>query len=271
MDRKVVLVTGASSGIGKACVEYLAQKGYRVFGTSRRAPRNPEITPAGPTLFWMDVNDDRSVQEGVAFILQQAGRLDAVVNNAGFGIAGAVEDTSIEEAKAQLETNFFGTFRVCRAVLPVMRAQGGGTIVNISSLGGIIALPFQGLYSASKFAVEGLTEALRLEVRPFGIRVVLVEPGDTRTGFTDRRVRVAASADSVYRPYMERVLQIVEHDERNGAFPETVARVVERILRHPNPAPRYRVGPFAQRLAAVLKGVLPGRVFEWAIAKYYGL
>ncbi|MCS7282086.1 MAG: SDR family oxidoreductase [Anaerolineae bacterium] len=271
MSGKVVLITGASSGIGKACAEYLAQKGYRVFGTSRSAPRNPEVSPTGLTMFYMDVNDDRSVQEGVDFVLRQAGRLDAVVNNAGFGIAGSVEDTSIEEAKAQLETNFFGTLRVCRAALPVMRAQGGGTIVNISSLGGIIALPFQGLYSASKFAVEGLTEALRMEAQPFGIRVVLVEPGDTRTGFTDRRVRVAASANSVYRPYFERVIQVVEADERNGTHPEAVARVVERILRHPNPAPRYRVGPFVQRLAAALKGVLPDRLFLWAISKYYRL
>lgn len=271
MSDSVVLITGASSGIGKACAEYLARKGYQVFGTSRHAPQNPEMSPTGLTLFRMDVNDDRSVQEGVAFVLQRAGRLDAVVNNAGFGIAGSVEDTSVEEAKAQLETNFFGTFRVCRAVLPVMRAQGHGTIVNISSLGGIIALPFQGFYSASKFAVEGLTEALRLEVRPFGIRVVLVEPGDIRTSFTDRRVRVAASDNPAYAPYFERVMRIVEADERNGAPPEVVARVVERILRHPNPAPRYRVGPFTQRLAAAFKGLLPGRVFEWAIAKYFGL
>ncbi len=271
MSGKVVLITGASSGIGKACAEHLARKGYQVFGTSRRAPHSPEVAPAGPTLLYMDVNDDRSVQEGVDFVLRQAGRLDAVVNNAGFGIAGAVEDTSIEEAKAQLETNFFGTFRVCRAVLPVMRAQGRGTIVNISSLGGVIALPFQGLYSASKFAVEALTEALRMEVRPFGIRVVLVEPGDTRTGFTDHRIRVAASADSVYAPFFERALRVVETDERNGAHPEAIARVVERILRHPNPAPRYRVGPFVQRLAAVLKGILPDRLFLWAIAKYYRL
>jgi len=270
-EETVVLITGASSGIGKACAERLARRGYRVFGTSRRAPFPPAPTPPGqPVMLQMDVTQDESVRRAVDFIVREAGRLDVVVNNAGFGIAGAVEDTSMEEAKSQLETNFFGVLRVCRAALPVMRAQGEGLIVNISSLGGVIALPFQALYSASKFAVEGLTEALRLEVRPFGIRVTRIEPGDMRTGFTDQRVRVAAwTRESAYGPYAERVLQVVEHDERSGGSPEAVAALLERIIRSSNPAPRYRVGPAFQRLAAILKGILPARLFEWALAKYY--
>ncbi len=270
-EETVVLITGASSGIGKACAEHLARRGYRVFGTSRRAPFPPAPTaPGQPIMLQMDVTQDESVRRAVDFIVRETGRLDVVVNNAGFGVAGAVEDTSIDEAKSQLETNFFGVLRVCRAALPVMRAQGEGLIVNISSLGGVIALPFQALYSASKFAVEGLTEALRLEVRPFGIRVTMIEPGDMRTGFTDQRVRVAAwGPTSAYAPYAERVLQVVETDERHGGAPERVAVLLERILRSPNPAPRYRVGPAFQRLAARLKGILPGRLFEWALAKYY--
>ncbi|MCS7178182.1 MAG: SDR family oxidoreductase [Anaerolineae bacterium] len=269
----VVLITGATSGIGKACADHLARRGYRVFGTGRRAPFPPDPAPPGhPVLIQMDVTQDDSVQRAVDFVVRETGRLDGVVNNAGFGIAGAVEDTSIEEAKAQLETNFFGVLRVCRAALPVMRAQGEGLIVNIGSLGGVIALPFQALYSASKFAVAGLTEALRLEVRPFGIRVALIEPGDIRTGFTDHRVRVAAwTPDSVYRPWAERALRVMEADERNGAPPEVVAFLLERILRSSHPAPHYRVGPAFQRLAAVLKGILPARFFEWALAKYYRL
>lgn len=268
---RVVLITGASSGIGKTCAEYLARHGYRVFGTGRRAPFPPTPPlPGQPVMLQMDVTQDDSIRRAVDFIVREAGRLDVVVNNAGFGIAGAVEDTSIEEAKSQLETNFFGVLRVCRMVLPVMRAQGEGLIVNISSLGGIIALPFQALYSASKFAVEGLTEALRLEVRPFGIHVTLIEPGDMHTGFTDHRVRVAGwGPGSAYAPYAERVLQIVETDERHGGAPETVAVLLERILRSPHPAPRYRVGPAFQRMAATLKGLLPGRLFEWALATYY--
>ncbi len=270
-EETVVLITGASSGIGKACAEHLARRGYRVFGTSRRAPFPPTPPlPGQPVLLQMDVTQDESVRQAVDFIVRETGRLDVVVNNAGFGIAGAVEDTSIEEAKSQLETNFFGVLRVCRAALPVMRAQGEGLIVNISSLGGVIALPFQALYSASKFAVEGLTEALRLEVRPFGIHVTRIEPGDMRTGFTDQRVRVAAwTQESAYGPYAEQVLQVVEHDERSGGSPEAVAVLLERIIRSPSPAPRYRVGPAFQRLAAVLKGILPARLFEWALAKYY--
>ncbi len=270
-EETVVLITGASSGIGKACAEHLARRGYRVFGTSRRAPFPPAPTaPGQPVMLQMDVTQEESVRRAVDFIVRETGRLDVVVNNAGFGIAGAVEDTSVDEAKSQLETNFFGVLRVCRAALPVMRAQGEGLIVNISSLGGVIALPFQALYSASKFAVEGLTEALRLEVRPFGIRVTMIEPGDMRTGFTDQRVRVAGwTPTSAYAPYAERVLQVVETDERHGGAPETVAVLLERILRSPNPAPRYRVGPAFQRLAAVLKGILPGRLFAWALAKYY--
>ncbi len=272
-EETVVLITGATSGIGWACAEHLARRGYQVFGTGRRAPFPPEPAPPGkPTLIRMDVTQDESVQQVVDFIVRETGRLDVAVNNAGFGIAGAVEDTSIEEAKAQLETNFFGVLRVCRAVLPVMRAQGEGLIVNISSLGGIIALPFQAMYSASKFAVEGLTEALRMEVRPFGIRVTLIEPGDMRTEFTAHRVRVAASGEgSAYRARFERTLQVMETDEQHGGSPEAVALLLERILRSPNPAPRYRVGPAFQRLAARLKGILPGRLFEWALAQYYRL
>ncbi len=272
-EETVVLITGATSGIGRACAEHLARRGYQVFGTGRRAPFPPEPAPPGqPILIRMDVTQDESVQQAVDFIVRETGRLDVAVNNAGFGIAGAVEDTSIEEAKAQLETNFFGVLRVCRAVLPVMRVQGEGLIVNISSLGGIIALPFQAMYSASKFAVEGLTEALRMEVRPFGIRVTLIEPGDMRTEFTAHRVRVAASGEgSAYRARFERTLQVMETDEQHGGSPEAVALLLERILRSPNPAPRYRVGPAFQRLAARLKGVLPGRLFEWALAKYYRL
>jgi|YNPNPStandDraft_1061719.scaffolds.fasta_scaffold08242_5 NAD(P)-dependent dehydrogenase (short-subunit alcohol dehydrogenase family) len=268
-----VLITGASSGIGKACAEHLARRGYLVYGTSRNAPFPP--TPPGPgqpVLIQMDVTQDDSVRRAVDLAVRELGRLDVVVNNAGFAIAGAVEDTSIEEAKSQLETNFFGVLRVCRAVLPVMRSQGEGLIVNIGSLGGVMALPFQALYSASKFAVAGLTEALRLEVRPLGIRVTRIEPGDMRTGITDRRVRVAGwTQGSPYGQCAERVLRIVERDERRGGPAEAVALLLERIIRSPDPAPCYRVGPALERLGAALKAILPARLFEWALGRYYSV
>jgi NAD(P)-dependent dehydrogenase (short-subunit alcohol dehydrogenase family) len=262
----VVLITGASSGIGRACAELLAQHGFTVYGGSRG------VMPSGSgwTPVQMDVRDDASVAGGLARILGEAGRLDAVVNNAGFGIAGAVEDTSVDEAIALFQTNFFGVLRVCRAVLPTFRAQGKGTIVNISSIGGRIGLPFQGLYSASKFALEGLTEALRMEVKPWGIRVVLVEPGDTCTRFTAQRRRAAASeTNDAYQERFGRALERIERDEMGGANPAGVARLVLRILRHPNPRLRYTVGNPFQRLASHARSVLPSRLFEWGIMRYY--
>ena len=184
MGKSVVLITGASSGIGKACADHLAQLGFTVYGASRTIENLGEVrwTP-----LVMDVDQDGAVTHGVELVRAQAGQLDIVVNCAGFGIAGSVEDTTLEEAKAQFDTNFFGTVRLCQAALPGMRQQGAGLIVNMSSLAGLLGLPFESFYSASKFALEGLTEALRLEVAPFGVRVVLIEPGNFRTGFTAKR------------------------------------------------------------------------------------
>ena len=157
--RKVVLITGATAGIGQACAEHLASRGWRVFGAGRRATAS--ITSSGIEMLPIDVDDEASVRTCVDAILGKTGRLDAVINNAGFSSRGAVEDTTIEAAKAQFETNFFGVLRVCRAVLPALRASGGGYIINISSLAGLVGLPFTGLYSASKFALEGVSESLR--------------------------------------------------------------------------------------------------------------
>jgi NAD(P)-dependent dehydrogenase (short-subunit alcohol dehydrogenase family) len=263
---KVVLITGTSSGIGLACARHLAERGFRVFGTRRR----PEGAPASFQELAMDVNDDASVLHAIEAIHQQAGRIDVLVNNAGLGYAGAIEDTSIHEARAQLETNFFGTLRLCQAVLPRMRAQGGGRIINISSIGGLIALPFQGMYCASKFAVEGMTEALRMEVRPFGIEVSLVEPGDFRTEFTRHRIRVKASGQgSSYAEQMQVSLGIMERDEQRGPSPVAVAKLIEKIIEAKNPRLRYSVGMFPQRLAISLRRLLPAWLFERIIASTY--
>jgi len=265
---RVVLITGASSGIGKACAKRLAAEGDRVYGTSRH-PKEEASVP-GLRMIGMDVNSDESVAAAIDEIVRVEGRIDVVVNNAGFGIAGAVEDTSIEEAKALFETNFFGMLRVCRAVLPVMRKSQRGTIVNISSLGGRIGLPYQGLYSATKFAVEGMSEALRMEVRQFGVHVIMIEPGDFRTGFTrNRRYVTASQEDSAYRGSFERTIKVAEKDEQTGSSPEQIARLLVRILRNNSPRVRYSVGGISQRGAAVLKQVLPSRFFEWALMKYY--
>lgn len=275
----VILVTGASSGVGRACAVHLANRGYRVFGTTRRDPshiaselRQSHGAGDGLEFVSMDVNDNESVAGAVESIVETCGRLDGVVNCAGFGIAGSIEETSDEEARAIFETNVFGILRVCRAVIPTMRAQGSGTLINVSSIGGLIGLPFQGFYSATKFAVEGLTEALRMEIQRFGIHAVLIEPGDFCTGFTDSRQLVEKSATSdVYRTAQAHVLGIVEKDERGGASPDVIARLVANVLSKRSPRVRYTVGSVAQKLAAALKRVLPSKVFEWVLSQYYGV
>ena len=258
---QVVLVTGASSGIGQACAALLAKHGYTVYGASRRT-----IAIEGVTPLVMDVTDDQSVGNAVAGLIEREGRLDAVVNNAGIAVAGAVEDCTIADAKEQFEVNLFGVLRVCHAVLPIMRQQRGGHLINIGSIGGLIAIPYQGLYSASKFALEGLTESLRLEMCDFGIRVVLVEPGDHRTGLTQSRRTIASE---VYREACHRAVGRMASDERHGADPDGVARLVHRIIRNPRPRLRYTAGPALQRAAIWLKRVMPYAVMERAMRLYY--
>jgi NAD(P)-dependent dehydrogenase (short-subunit alcohol dehydrogenase family) len=214
-----------------------------------------------------DVTDDPAVEQAVAAVLAREGRLDIVVNNAGMGIAGPVENTSIEEAKSQLEVNFFGAFRVCRAALPAMRRQRSGYIVNIGSIGGVIAIPYQAMYSASKFALEGLSEALRMEVRPFGIRVVIIEPGDHKTAITQNR----HVTENTYGHSFEAALARTAHDEQSGPGPEQIARLLYRIVQQRNPRLRYTIGPGAQRAAVWLKRLLPNSVLEYGIRSYYGL
>lgn len=268
---RVVLITGASSGIGKACAEHLRDLGHRVYGTSRTAGLPDAPSQDGMTLLPLDVCCETSVARAVEWIMRHEGRIDVVINNAGHGIAGAVEDTSIAEAQAQFDSNFFGMLRVCRGVLPILREQASGYLINIGSIAGRIAVPFQGLYSASKFAVEGLSEALRHELKPHGVQVVLVEPGDFRTGFTAQRtIADAAKASNAYAGAFNAALGVMEQDERGGETPEAIARLVARIIASPAPKLRHTVGPALQRLSvSVLKPVLPQAVFERLIARYY--
>jgi len=259
---RVVLVTGASSGIGAAIAGHLASHGFRVFGTSRGAAG---ASADGVEMIAMDVDDDASVERGVAAVVRRAGRLDAVVNNAGWALMGAVEETSMGEARAQMETNFFGVLRICRAVLPRMRAQGGGHIVNVSSLGGAFGMPFSGLYCASKFAVEGLSESLRLETRRLGIRVVLIEPGDTQSQLPTKR-RTAQADGSAYRDTFERFKAQQAKDEASAPEPLAVAQAVEKVLAAPSPRLRYSIGMIGQRIVLPLKRFVPHRMFETIVA-----
>lgn len=264
-DRRVALITGASSGIGRACAELLAARGLRVYGTSRQ-PR-PD---AAFESVRMDAREDASVDEAVAGIIEREGRVDVVVNNAGIALAGAVEDTSLEEAKDQFEVNFFGVLRVCRSVLPVLREQRSGHIVNIGSIGGLVAIPYQGLYSASKFALEGLSESLRMEAARFGVQVVLIEPGDHRTSITENRRRTGGSqSNPAYRARFERAIGRMAADERAGADPVAVARLLWRIVNNPRPRLRYTVGPAPERAAVWLKRLMPYAVVEKVMDFYY--
>lgn len=277
--KKVIVISGASSGIGSACFKYLTVKGHRVFGTSRRAPDFDgtgsgvrERIPENGEIIRMDVNSDDSVLDAVDFILQQTGRIDVLVNNAGIALAGAVEDTSIDEARSVFETNFWGTVRLTRAVLPAMRTQKNGYIVNMGSIGGIIGLPFQAFYCASKFALEGMSEALRLELRPFGVHVILIEPGDFRTALTEhRKISSLARAGSCYSKRFSKVMDIIERGEREGNSPVKIARLLERIINDPRPKPRYRIGKPSDLFAGMLKNRIPDRLFEALSVKYWKL
>ena len=220
----------------------------------------------------LDVTSGLSVERGIETILSREGRLDIVVNNAGMGIAGPVESTSIDEARRQLEVNFFGVLRVCRAALPIMRRQGSGYIVNIGSIGGVIALPYQAMYSASKFALEGLSEALRLEVRRFGIRVVLIQPGDHRTALTENRQLTEMSPnEEIYRGPFLTALNRMARDEQAGPAPEQIGRLVLRVINSRNPRLRYTIGPPVQRTAVWLKRILPYSLIERGMRLYYGI
>jgi NAD(P)-dependent dehydrogenase (short-subunit alcohol dehydrogenase family) len=267
-ERRVALVTGASSGIGRACAELLATRGMKVYGASRHPQPHAAFESLEPLR--MDVREGASVSEAIAGIIQREGRVDVVVNNAGMAIAGAVEDTLLEEAKDQFEVNFFGVLRVCRAVLPILREQRSGYIVNIGSIGGLVAIPYQGLYSASKFALEGLSESLRLEAGPFGVHVVLIEPGDHRTSITENRRRTAGSrSNPAYRERFERALARMAADEQGGAEPGAVAQLLWRIVNHSRPRLRYTVGPAPQRAVVWLKRLTPYAVVGRVMDFYY--
>lgn len=264
----VVAITGAGSGIGRACGVHLAERGYRVLGGDIRPDVAPlsEVSPVLP----LDVDQDDSCEEFVEQVLAAHGRIDVLFNNAGFGVAGPAEETSSVEAQAQLETNFFGVTRMCRIVLPSMRRQGSGLIINMSSIGGLIAIPFQPFYSAAKFAVEGYSEALRLEVRPFGIDVVLIEPSDFKTGFTDsRRIAAAAMEGSAYGGRFGDVMAIAERDERMGSDPSAVAALLERIIRSRRRRLRYTVGDPLVRVTPLVKRLLPWQLAEPLMRSYW--
>jgi NAD(P)-dependent dehydrogenase (short-subunit alcohol dehydrogenase family) len=257
---EVVLISGASAGIGRACADRMHAAGWTVYGASRRVPSSVGWMP-----LTMDVDDDGSVAAGFDHLLGQQDRIDAVVACAGWGLAGAVELTPIADAKDQVETNFWGAVRLVQQALPVMRRQGHGRVVLISSIGGIIGIPFQAFYSASKFAMEGYGEALAYEVEPFGIHVTLVEPGNVRTDFTaSRRDVPVPEGDDAYAAAVTKAIDTMATDEANGVPSEAVAAVVERVLTAKRAPRRASVGKMEERIGIMGKRLLPYRLFEKA-------
>ena len=262
----VVLVTGASSGIGRLTAGRLHDLGYKVYGTSR----HPEGKDLPFPLLSLDVTDAGSVKDALSELLEKEQGIDILINNAGMGIGGPVEEGTPELIREQFDTVFSGMAEVTRQVLPLMRGRGGGRIVNVSSIAGRLGLPYQGYYSAAKFAMEGLSEALSIEVKTFGIDVVLVEPGDMRTGFTPGR-KWALREGSVYAEQTLKTKGIIEKNELNGGDPDKVARKIVRILQKQHPRFRYMVGKPEEKLAAAIKNFLPFRLFERILAIFYGI
>jgi len=263
---QTILVTGASSGIGQSTARLLAERGFTVFGTARKPdPQNHESF----TMLALDVRSDESVRACVDQVMAKSGRLDVLVNNAGYAITGAAEETSVEEAKAQFETNFFGIVRMVNAVLPRMRAAGAGKIINISSLAGNTAIPYSGLYSATKFAVEGYSESLWYEVRPFGVSVSLVEPGFVNTPIGEASP-AAARPVPAYDATRKRMLAAFGHALEGGIPPEQVARRVLQIVESKAPGLRYRVGAQATWLPR-LRNVVPWKVYAAGVRKTFAV
>ena len=266
-DSKVILVTGASSGNGQATARLLSQRGHHVFGTSRN-PAKAETIPRVRMLA-LDVCSDDSVATCVNAVLAETGRLDTVVNNAGYELGGALEEASLAEAEAQFATNFFGVVRVVKAVLPTMRHQKSGRIVNISSLAGLSPAPFLGMYSASKFALEGYSEALRHEVKPFGVHVSAVEAGFLKTPLRTKR-ELAAGPISEYAPWRQRALEAIREYEESGPGPDLVGQTVLKIIQSRTPQLRYVVGAQARRIS-LLRRFLPAGAFEQGTRNFFRL
>ncbi len=248
---KTVLITGASRGIGLATATLLAQQGYSVFGTSRK----PQATTLnGFTLLPLDVCDAESVQHCAETVITQAGKIDVLINNAGHNLTGAVEEASAEDARQLFETNFFGVIRMSNAVLPHMRQAGSGHILNISSLAGIVGVPYLGIYSASKHALEGYSASLWYELRQFGIDVSLVQPGDIQT---DIIAVPHSNPVTAYDGIRERVTALHDANVRNGPPPEKVARVILQALQSPKPRLRYTVTTGQEFWVPWMKRLLP--------------
>lgn len=274
MTTRVALVTGASSGIGEATARELAAAGLTVYAAARRVERMQSLTEVGIRPLALDVTDDASMEAAVERIVAEQGRIDVLVNNAGYGSYGAIEDVPMEEARAQVEVNVFGAARLIQLVLPHMRAHRSGTIVNVTSMGGKISTPLGGWYHATKFALEALSDCLRMEVAPFGIDVVVIEPGGIRTewsGIAADKVR-AVSGTGPYAPQGNAVADSLasESNARRSSQPELIGRTIRRAVTARRPRTRYAVGFGAKPMIAA-HALLPDRTYDAMMRRVVGV
>jgi NAD(P)-dependent dehydrogenase (short-subunit alcohol dehydrogenase family) len=267
--KKVILITGVSSGFGKETARLLAEAGHKVYGTVRK-----DAEPAGIVdILKMDLTDTISINKVVETVFEKEKRIDILINNAGMHTGGPVETSPSENIRLQMDTNLNGMFHLTRKVLPVMREQGGGTIINFGSIGGLMGLPYQAFYSASKFAIEGFSEALRMEVGKFNIKVILINPGDfcTNNSANRRKYLSPSYPGNPYHEQFEKTLSVIEKDEAGGWKPEVLAKKIVKIVGCRNPRQRYIIASFEQKLAVILKYLLPGKLFRKILEGHYGI
>jgi len=264
---KVILITGGSSGIGKSIGEFLSNRNYKVYGTSRN-PDNykKSIFP----IVALDVTDNKTIGTCINSVIKIEGKIDVLINNAGAGITGPIEETPEAEIKRNFETNFFGPIAVIKAVLPQMREQNSGLIINVTSIAGYMGLPYRGIYSASKGALELITEAFRMEIKDFNIHMTNVAPGDFATNIAAGRFHSPVKSDSPYSKYAG-VLKAIDDDVDNSSDPINVAKIVHKIIETKNPKIHYKIGAFMQKFSIVLKRILPDKVYEKLLLNHYKL
>ncbi|CAM1368035.1 Short-chain dehydrogenase/reductase [Tenacibaculum soleae] len=264
---KVILITGASSGIGKAIATYLHAKNYTVYGTSR----SPDKLNLPFNMVTLDVTDAKTIIEAVNTIIEKEGKIDVLINNAGKGITGPVEDTPTDEMRANFNANFFGVIDVIKTVLPQMRKQKSGVVINVTSIAGYMGLPFRGIYSASKGALELVTEALSMEVKSFGVKMINVAPGDFATNIASGRYHTPVYEDSAYKEKYTENLALMDGHVSSGMDPLVMAKAMHQIIEKSNPKIHYKVGGFMEKFSIILKRVLPDKVYEKLLMNHYKL
>ncbi len=265
---KVILITGGSSGIGKSIGEFLTTKGFIVYGTSRSPERYKD---SKFPIIALDVKEVASINSAVESVITAEGRLDVLINNAGVGITGPIEETPEEQIQHNFDTNFFGPINVIKAVLPQMRKQNSGLVINITSIAGYMGLPYRGIYSASKGALELLTEAFRMELKDFNIKMTNIAPGDFATNIAAGRFHSPVTKGSPYEKAYGSVLKDIDEHVDSGSDPIEMAQMVLKVINTKNPKIHYKVGAFMQKFSIVLKFILPDKVYEKMLLNHYNL